>query len=170
MLNQVQCENGKNARLRGDGLLAILPFMKKLLGKISLLSSLVIFLAAACNQSTAANSPAQNPSPVAVSSGEQEIHVTEKVDSDFSDESFYYYPEENKSALDILQSKHKVDLKNFSGLGEMVVGINGQEADSKHVWQFFINGQISTASPASYKPVDGDSLEWKFSAVNGGGK
>lgn len=131
--------------------------------KLFLISSVLVLLAAGCSKPSpqAAQAPVQQ---------RQQIQVTEKVQGDVSDELFNFYADENKTALDILKTNHKVDVIPYSGIGDFVTAINGDKPDSKHFWEFFINGKSSNVGASSYKPVNGDKLEWKISAISNNGE
>jgi hypothetical protein len=122
----------------------------------------VVLLAAGCNnqQAQTGAQPATELPP------RQQIQVSQKVDGEFSDKLFNFYADENKTALDLLEESYKVDVKNYPGIGDMVIGIDGNKPDSKHFWEFFVNGQSSNAGAGSYKPQNGDKLEWKLSAIS----
>ncbi len=95
----------------------------------------------------------------------QQIQVVQKVEGQFGDKLFNFYADENKTALDLLNMSYKVEVKHYSGIGDMVTSIAGQKADDKHFWEFFVNDKSSNVGASSYKPVNGDKLEWKFSAI-----
>lgn len=70
---------------------------------------------------------------------------------------------------DLLTVTHKVDFKNYGSLGDFVTGIDGKTADSKHFWEFFINGKSSNVGASSYVLKNGDNIEWKLSAISSSG-
>ena len=95
----------------------------------------------------------------------QQLQVVQKVAGQFGDKLFNFYADENKTALDLLNMSYKVEVKHYSGIGDMVISIAGQKAGDKHFWEFFINDKSSNVGAGSYKPVNGDKLEWKFSEI-----
>lgn len=128
----------------------------------------VALLAAGCNKT--ANQPVsksvdQQGNQVIEQPIRQQIQVVQKVEGQFGDKLFNFYADENKTALDLLNMSYKVETKKFSGIGEMVESIAGQKAGSKHFWEFFVNGKSSNVGAGSYKPANGDKLEWKFSEI-----
>lgn len=73
---------------------------------------------------------------------------------------------QGQSAMDVLEATHQVESKEYSGLGKMVLSIDGKAADSKHFWEFFVNGKSSSVGASSYVLKAGDKIEWKLSAIN----
>lgn len=127
--------------------------------KITLVFIAVVMLAAGCG----------NKTPAAVSQESQEvraqIQVSQKVEGQFSEKLFNFYEDENKTALDLLKTSYQVETKNFSGVGEFVESIAGTKADSKHFWEFIVNGKSSNIGAGSYKPQNGDKIEWKLTEI-----
>ena len=77
---------------------------------------------------------------------------------------------QGQSAMDVLEATHQVESKEYSGLGKMVISIDGKAADSKHFWEFFVNGKSSNVGASSYKLQENDKIEWKLSTINSYGK
>ena len=75
-----------------------------------------------------------------------------------------------QTALDLLKFKHKVVINTYSGIGEFVVSIDGMKPDSKHFWEFFVNGKSSNVGASSYVLKEGDKIEWKLSAISSSGQ
>ena|SRR3989338_7588983 len=76
-----------------------------------------------------------------------------------------YQGVEGKNALELLKSNYTVQTKEFSGLGEFVVSINGIEPDSQHFWSFYVNGQQSQVGADQYMTKNGDKIEWKLEEI-----
>ena len=68
-----------------------------------------------------------------------------------------------ENAIDLLKLDHKIETQNYSGIGEFVQSIDGVQPDSKHYWEFFVNGQSSNVGASSYTLKNGDKIEWKIS-------
>ncbi len=137
--------------------------------KFLLVSFFVLLVAAACNQPKPRD-PGADDTKLEQSYADpqlqrQQIQVSQKVEGDFGDMLFNFYADENKTALDLLKSGHKVETKTFEGVGEFVESINGVKADKKHFWEFFVNGKSSNVGASTYKPVNKDKIEWKFSEI-----
>ena len=133
--------------------------MKIRFSKIILVLAIIVFVAASCGTQKIENQTTiEQPA-------RQEIQVIQKVQTDFSDALFNFYADENKTALDLLKMGHKVETKEFSGIGEFVESINGTKADKKHFWEFIVNGKSSNVGAGSYKPVNGDKIEWKLTEI-----
>lgn len=121
--------------------------------KVILLSSVLILLAAGCNQQ--AQKPEAQTSDLDQS---PQIQVSQKVEGEFSDKLFNFYQDENKTALDMLNESYKVETSSST-----VISIDGTKPDKNHFWQMFVNNTPSTLDPANYKPQNGDKIEWKLS-------
>lgn len=76
-----------------------------------------------------------------------------------------YEGQAGKNALEILKSGHKTDTKSYKGLGEIVTGIDGTKADSKHFWSFYVNGKQSQVGAGSYVTKNGDKITWKLEEI-----
>ena len=133
--------------------------MKDKFSKWLLLASVTLLMAAGCNRT-----PTSDLRPPTTET-RQQIQVVQKVESDFSDSLFNFYADENKTALDLLKTGHKVGTKEFADIGEFVESINTVKPDKKHFWEFFVNGKPSSVGAGSYKPKDKDKLEWKLSEI-----
>ena len=79
-----------------------------------------------------------------------------------------YYGVDGKTALDLLKVLYpgQVQTKVYSGVGEFVESISGVTPDSKHFWEFFVNGKSSNVGASSYVTKTGDVLEWKLSEIH----
>lgn len=77
-----------------------------------------------------------------------------------SADQFSYCGQSGIDALTLLKNQVKVEVDN-SGL---VVSINGRQADSNQheYWAFYINNQMASVGPASYKTTDADIINWKI--------
>lgn len=91
--------------------------------------------------------------------------ATQKVDGSSLNKSFYSITA-GETAILLLKSDHSVQTTEYPGLGEMVQSIDGVSADSKHFWEFFVNGKSSNVGASSYVLKDSDAVEWKLSVIN----
>jgi ABC-type uncharacterized transport system permease subunit len=66
-----------------------------------------------------------------------------------------------KSALQILEANHKVDVKMFSG-SPYVQGIDGLEGDKAHYWSFYVNGTPASVGAGDYVSKNTDKIEFKY--------
>jgi outer membrane lipopolysaccharide assembly protein LptE/RlpB len=73
--------------------------------------------------------------------------------------------ENNKTALEILQSTYQVETKTYENMGEFIETINGLKPDNKHFWAFYINGQMAEVGAGQYQSKDGDVLEFKLEEI-----
>lgn len=156
--------------------------------KFLLLLAAVFLLAAGCNkvQLKPGNQPVSEPAnkqiqqPAAPSPGQSlestvqtqagnNLYGTTTVASPVID-YVKYYGQDGKSALDLLRVGHQVQTKTYSGIGEFVESIDGAQPDSKHFWEFFVNGKSSNVGAGGYKTQNGDVLEWKLSTINSSGE
>ncbi|PIR96618.1 MAG: hypothetical protein COT92_00140 [Candidatus Doudnabacteria bacterium CG10_big_fil_rev_8_21_14_0_10_42_18] len=134
--------------------------MKKFF-KLILLSFVLVLAAAGCAQKQASDEVSQ-----IFKNERQAIQIVHKVEGDMGDQLFNFYPEENKSALDLLKSGHQVETKSFSGVGEYVESINGKKADgTSEFWALYVNGQQAQVGASSYYPKNEDKIEWKLEKV-----
>ena len=75
------------------------------------------------------------------------------------------YPgQEGKNALELLKAGHRVDTKNYS-FGDMVTGIDGIIADSKHFWALYINDQFSQVGASSLITKSTDMIKWQIDSI-----
>lgn len=95
----------------------------------------------------------------------QQIQVVQKVEGQLGDKLFNFYEDEQKTALDLLEMTNKVESKEFSGAGKFVESIDGVKPDSKHFWAFYLNGKQAEVGASAYKPVNGDTIEWKLEEI-----
>lgn len=159
------------------------------LKKILLASGAIFLLAAGCNQKQASqpvvvpdNQQAQNASSTnyvvtPASTGQTQtrqnadkpdietnsLTVTQTVEGSNLNKPSYEF-KEGQTALELLKATHEVEVKSYS-FGDMVTGIDGNKADTKHFWEFFVNGKTSNVGAGSYKLQNGDKVEWKLSEI-----
>lgn len=72
---------------------------------------------------------------------------------------------EGFSAIALLKMAHKTDIQSYSGIGEMVLSIDGIKPDSRHFWAFYVNGKSSNVGASSYKLQPNDKIEWKLEEI-----
>jgi hypothetical protein len=138
--------------------------MKKLL----ILSATVLLLAAGCsqtqplinNQPTSVNGQQQNRQPETMPKAPT-ITVTQTVEGSNLNKLSNVIPA-GEFATDLLKSDHQIETKNYPGIGEMVLSIDGIKPDSSHFWAFYVNGKSSDVGASSYKLQNGDKIEWKL--------
>lgn len=72
------------------------------------------------------------------------------------------YPgQDGKNALDLLKALHLVEAKHYS-FGDMVTGIDGVTADSKHFWAFYLNGSMAQVGASAYTTKSTDVIKWQL--------
>jgi hypothetical protein len=77
-----------------------------------------------------------------------------------------YLGEEGKTALELLKKNYIVKTKEYSGLGEFVTSINGNEPDpNEYYWSFYVNGKPAQVGASQYSTRPGDEIEWKLEKV-----
>jgi len=141
--------------------------MKKF-GKILLVSAVVFLLGAGCNKiqpikdqgidSKKTEQANQQPANLLIAEDKNtEVKPAQDI--------IKYNGQEGKNALEILKSKYTVETKSFGSVGEFVESINGIKPDSKHFWEFFVNGKSSSIGAGSYITKSTDVLEWKLGEV-----
>lgn len=72
---------------------------------------------------------------------------------------------EGQNALQLLKQSHRVETKNYEGIGELVTSIDDTAADSKHFWSFYVNGQQSQVGAGTYVTKSGDNIVWKLEEI-----
>lgn len=72
-----------------------------------------------------------------------------------------YEGENGKNALELLESKAKVETSD-SSLGSFVMSINGTANTTDHFWMFYVNGQLASVGADQYQTKDGDKIEWRY--------
>ncbi len=146
--------------------------------KTILLPAAFFLLAAACNQTQ----PQVNNQPAALQQTTQStiinppatpqtqsLTVTQTVDgSNLNKPSDVIVTGE--TAIQLLKNDHKVETKSYSGIGEMVLSIDGVKPDSKHYWEFFVSGKSSNVGASSYILKAGDKIEWKLNLISASGE
>ena len=124
----------------------------------------ILLLAVSCSkpQSFAPNSPASQQIPLISSSS-----LGTSLNSNAKPSPYYvkYSGAEGKNALELLKIAHKIETKNYPGVGEFVESIDGVKGDSKHFWEFFVNGKSSNVGAGSFITKNGDIIEWKLSEL-----
>jgi hypothetical protein len=169
--------------------------MKNRAIKILLVISAVILLAAGCNKtqpkpvsqpvSRSANQPTQQTATQTSPSNNQatptanhpvpkippitSVTVTQIVDGSKLNKPADIFVA-GETAFQLLEKDHAVIAKNYTGIGEMVLSIDGVKPDSQHYWEFFVNGKSSNVGASSYVLKAGDKIEWKLSAISSSGE
>ena len=75
-----------------------------------------------------------------------------------------YQGQDGKTALDLLQGTHQVDVKHYS-FGDMVTGIDGLTADAKHFWAMYVNDQFSQVGASALVTKTTDKIKWQIEEV-----
>jgi hypothetical protein len=105
----------------------------------------------------------QDESQTAQNSQQSEVkHPTRQVENS----AVAYYGVEGKNALELLKASYQVETKEFTGIGEYVVSINGQASDSTtNFWGFYVNGKQSPVGAGQYMTKNDDVIEWKLETI-----
>ncbi len=109
----------------------------------------IVLLAAGCNK---AQAPVINEPAPSVQGQSQGIEIK-------------YRGVEGTTALVLLKQKYQVETKEFSGLGEFVQSINGQQAGSDNFWAMYVNGALSQVGASQYITKSNDTIEWKLEKI-----
>ncbi|HEX3568212.1 MAG TPA: DUF4430 domain-containing protein [Candidatus Saccharimonadales bacterium] len=94
----------------------------------------------------------------------QAAHHTAATVSQHAPTSLSYRGITGKTALQVLQAAHQVQTKIYSGFGPLVTAIDGQIADAKHFWAFYVNGKLAQVGAGSYQTKSTDTVTWKLEA------
>ena len=79
--------------------------------------------------------------------------------------SIQYQGIDGQSALSLLKVSHNVETKEYAGIGEYVVSIDGGAPDSKHFWAFYVNGKQAEVGAGAYVTKISDVIEWKLEEI-----
>jgi len=74
--------------------------------------------------------------------------------------------EGTENAAQVLEQaagKSNVAYTHYDGLGDMITGIKGTNADDKHYWSLYINGVAAQIGAQSYTVQNGDSISFRYS-------
>jgi hypothetical protein len=82
-----------------------------------------------------------------------------------SSESYTVTGVEGKTALEALRAKHKIETKEFPGLGQFIQTIEGKTPDSSHYWAFYVNGTSSNVGASQYIAKKGDTFEFRLEEI-----
>jgi hypothetical protein len=63
-----------------------------------------------------------------------------------------------------LRSEGKINFteKNYTGLGEFIVSINGLKQNEDLTWIYYVNGKEAQVGISNYKINAGDTVTWKY--------
>ncbi len=76
-----------------------------------------------------------------------------------------YQGQDNKTALEVMQSLTEVDTKD-SAYGMMIIGINGLKSeDGKNYWAIYVNDAYASEGAGTLKTKNSDKITWKLEAV-----
>ncbi|MCU0667146.1 MAG: DUF4430 domain-containing protein [Patescibacteria group bacterium] len=74
---------------------------------------------------------------------------------------------DGQTALNLLNQYTTVETKEYPGLGEYVVSINGLASDTtSNYWAFYINNESSQVGAGDYITKLGDKIEWRLEDVS----
>jgi hypothetical protein len=91
---------------------------------------------------------------------------TENTENSVRENGVSYMGENGKTALEILKKSHKIETKDFAGVGEFVTAIDGIKAeDSKNFWAFYVNGTMASEGASTYKTKNGEKIEWRLDEI-----
>lgn len=76
-----------------------------------------------------------------------------------------YQGAEGKTALELLRAAHRIEIKEFSGLGEFVTAIDGIEPDASHFWAFYVNGNQAQVGAGQYVTKATNQIEWRLEEI-----
>jgi hypothetical protein len=63
-----------------------------------------------------------------------------------------------------LRNEGKINFteKNYIGMGDFIVSINGVKNDSNMGWIYYVNGKEASVGVSNYKINPGDVVSWKY--------
>ena len=67
-----------------------------------------------------------------------------------------------------LRSEGKINFKekNYLGMGEFIVSINGVTGNNQKSWIYYVNGKEAQVGISNYKINPGDIVSWKYEKSN----
>ena len=72
-----------------------------------------------------------------------------------------YFGAEGKTALELLEAKHRVE-KKTSSAGSFVEAIDGIKNRSDQFWLYYVNGRKPDVASDRYFTTSKDAIEWHF--------
>jgi Domain of unknown function (DUF4430) len=67
-------------------------------------------------------------------------------------------------ALELTLGENNVSTQEFSGLGALITGFYGVQAQGNNFWEFLVNGESSDVGVSSYEVKNGDVLEFRYAS------
>ena len=72
-----------------------------------------------------------------------------------------YYGADGKTALELLETGHKIE-KKTSSLGSFVETIDGIKNRTDRFWLYYVNGKKPNVASDRYRTTATDTIEWRF--------
>jgi hypothetical protein len=60
----------------------------------------------------------------------------------------------------------EIEYETYAGMGAMVTVINSIGGSTDYYWMYYVNGEMPSVGADAYELVDGDSVEWKYTALD----
>lgn len=100
------------------------------------------------------------------------VHVTVSIDygNDTTTTFENVYLFRNATALDALRAIANVTTEPFTGMGLLVVGVDGLLNDwmgAGKGWQYWLNGEYGLEAADKQILINGDSVDWKYTTYQG---
>lgn len=73
----------------------------------------------------------------------------------------FYDGENGKTALELLQTKYRVEVQD-SSYGAFVTSINGLKNTDKKFWLFYVNGTAASEGAGTYETKNSQQIEWRY--------
>ncbi len=82
----------------------------------------------------------------------------EKYDTEITDNSSVY------DFMNKLQEEKKINFtsKTYTGMGKLIVAINGIRSGNERTWIYYVNGIEAQVGVSNYKIKSGDIISWKY--------
>jgi hypothetical protein len=67
-------------------------------------------------------------------------------------------------AMNTLKTTGKIDFttREYLGMGQMILSINGKSSNGDMTWIFYVNGKKSNVGVSAVRISPGDIIEWKY--------
>jgi hypothetical protein len=70
--------------------------------------------------------------------------------------------------MEKLKKEGKINFvdKTYSGMGKLILSINGQKSNGNKTWIYYVNGKEANVGISNYQIKPGDIVSWKYESVH----
>lgn len=73
-----------------------------------------------------------------------------------------YTGQDGKTALELLEAKHRVEVTEYSSFGKLVTSIDGVDSTGNSFWLLYVDGRQATDAADKVITKNGENLEWHY--------